>query len=66
MSGYLSVPLKTRQREILRLIEQGHDTAGIAAELGIAPSTARSYVQGLARIFQCRLPDLRASTGERG
>lgn len=36
-----------RERDVLRLLAQGRSTAAIAAELGIAPRTARNHVQNI-------------------
>jgi len=41
--------LTPRQRDVLRLLEQGHSTAQIAGELHISPETARNHVRHLLR-----------------
>lgn len=38
-------PLTTREREIVSLIALGHDTRGIAEELGISAETVRTHVR---------------------
>lgn len=63
----MNVPHVTaRQKNILALIEQGHDTEGIAEVLGLSAWTVRDQVRVLAGIFTCRLPDLPARARERG
>ncbi len=34
-----------REREVLTLIAAGHNTADIAAELGVTPATIRAHVE---------------------
>jgi DNA-binding NarL/FixJ family response regulator len=41
--------LTPRQRNVLRLLEQGHSTAQIASELHISPETAGNHVRHLLR-----------------
>jgi two-component system nitrate/nitrite response regulator NarL len=43
----LAAYLTGRERECLRMLVDGHDTAAIGARLGVAPTTVRSHVQSL-------------------
>lgn len=44
-----SVHFTARQREVLRLLGQGRTTQEIAAQLGIAPETARNHIRSVLR-----------------
>jgi DNA-binding NarL/FixJ family response regulator len=39
--------LTDREREVLSLLAQGHNTRGIATALPISPSTARNHIQNI-------------------
>ncbi len=41
--------LSPREREILRLLVQGYDTAGLAMHLGISPHTVRDHLKNVFR-----------------
>ena len=42
-----AVELSEREREVLRLIVEGHDNAAIASELFISPNTVKSHVASI-------------------
>jgi DNA-binding CsgD family transcriptional regulator len=58
--------LSRRQCEVLRLIQAGHATAGIADALGVSHYTARDHIRRLARILDCGLPDMPRTARARG
>ncbi len=41
--------LSPREQEVLRLLVQGHDTAGLAERLGISPHTIRDHLKNVFR-----------------
>lgn len=41
--------LSPREQEVLRLLVQGHDTAGLASRLGISPHTVRDHLKNVFR-----------------
>jgi DNA-binding CsgD family transcriptional regulator/PAS domain-containing protein len=41
--------LSPRERDVLRLLVQGHDTAGLADHLGISPHTVRDHLKNVFR-----------------
>lgn len=69
----MDVPnVSQRQKDILRLIDEGGDKPRVdfveemAQQLDLSVWTVRDQVRRLAAIFQCRLPDLPARARERG
>lgn len=55
--------MSRQQRLIVWLIADGHDTAGIARELGLGKWTVRDYIRGLRLRYGCSMLDLPRVTG---
>lgn len=53
------------QREIVKLIDDGYDTEGIARELGRGKWTVRDHIRRLCKTYDCSLPELPRKTGIR-
>ena len=51
--------LTPRERQVARLIAEGNTAPEIGAELGIAETTVRGYIQQIARVVTGRGPPMR-------
>ena len=47
VSGGIGTDLTAREREVLALLVAGKSTANLAAELYVAPATARNHIQSI-------------------